>query len=86
MMIQTKQVFQNQHVVKNELRMMIYWIRNDGDQSAIMVVPSRGTKTQNFPGSNFLRAKNFPDEVRETVSHDKPNSALLPLTTLPKNA
>ena len=28
--------------------------------------PPRGAKTQNFPDSNF------PDKVRETVSHDKP--------------
>ena len=32
----------------------------------------RGTKPQKFPGSNFLRTKNFLDKVWDTLSQDKP--------------
>ena len=39
---------------------------------------------QKFRVATFY-AKNFPHEAREIVSHDKPKSAFLPLTTLPNN-
>ena len=46
----------------------------------------RGTKTQNFPGSNFLRAKTFRTKCAKPFLTTSLKSALLPLTTLPKNA
>ena len=47
---------------------------------------TRGTKTQNFPGSNFLRAKTFRTKCAKPFLTTSLKSALLPLTTLPKNA
>ena len=47
---------------------------------------ARGTKTQNFPGSNFLRAKTFRTKCAKPFLTTSLKSALLPLTTLPKNA
>ena len=46
----------------------------------------RGTKTQNFPGSNFLRAKTFRTKCAKPFLTTSLKSAILPLTTLPKNA
>ena len=46
----------------------------------------RGGKTQNFPGSNFLRAKTFRTKCAKPFLTTSLKSALLPLTTLPKNA
>ena len=45
----------------------------------------RGTKTQNFPGSNFLRAKTFRTKCAKPFLTTSLKSALLPLTTLPKS-
>ena len=47
---------------------------------------ARGAKTQNFPGSNFLRAKTFWTKCAKPFLTTSLKSALLPLTTLPKNA
>ena len=46
---------------------------------------SRGAKPQNFPDSNFLRAKTFQTKCAKRFSITSLKSALLPLTTLPKN-
>ena len=46
----------------------------------------RGAKTQNFPDSNFLRATIFRTKCVESFLTTSLKSALLPLTTLPKNA
>ena len=46
----------------------------------------RGAKTQNFPGSNFLRAKTFWAKCAKPFLTISLKSALLPLTTFPKNA
>ena len=43
-------------------------------------------KTQNFPGSNFLRAKTFRTKCAKPFLTTSLKSAFLPLTTLPKNA
>ena len=48
--------------------------------------PPRGAKTQNFPGSNFLRAKTFRTKCAKPFLTTRLKSVLLPLTTLPKNA
>ena len=47
---------------------------------------SRGGKTQNFPGSNFLRANNFRTKCAKLFHKTSLKSAFLPLTTLSKNA
>ena len=46
----------------------------------------RGAKTQNFPGSNFLCAKTLQTKCAIPFLTTSLKSALLPLTTLPKNA
>ena len=46
----------------------------------------RGAKTQNFPDSNFLRAKTFRTKRAKPFLATNLKSACLPLTTLPKNA
>ena len=47
---------------------------------------ARGAKTQNFSGSNFLRAKTFPTKCAKPFLTTSLKSTLLPLMTLPKNA
>ena len=47
---------------------------------------TRGTKTQNFPDSNFLRAKAFRTKRAKPSLATNLKSVCLPLTTLPKNA
>ena len=47
---------------------------------------TRGGKTQNFPGSNILYAKTFRTQCVKPFLTTSQKSALLPLTTLPKNA
>ena len=46
----------------------------------------RGAKTQNFPDSNFLRAKTFQTKCVKLFLTTSLKSVLLPLTTLPTNA
>ena len=46
---------------------------------------SRGAKPQNFPDSNFLRAKTFQTKCAKRFPITSLKSTLLPLTTLPKN-
>ena len=47
---------------------------------------ARGAKSQNFPGSNFLRAKSFQTKCVKLFLTTSLKSGLLPLRTLPKNA
>ena len=47
---------------------------------------ARGAKTQNFPGSSFLRAKTFRTKCAKPFLTTTLKSALLPLVTLPENA
>ena len=48
--------------------------------------PPRGAKTQNFLGSNFLCTKTFRTKCAKAFLMKNLKCALLPLTTMPKNA
>ena len=67
-------------------RGVIIWLVTQSCREVTKIVKTRDTKTQNFPGSNFLRAKTFRTKCAKPFLTTSLKSALLPLTTLPKNA
>ena len=63
----------------------IYNYMNTNVSSVAGILQIRGAKTQNFPGSNFLRAKTFQTKCVKLFLTTSLKSGLLTLTTLPKN-
>ena len=70
----------------SSLKIIIYWSDDWFEYPFGRLPVYRGAKTQKFPGSNFLCAKTFRMKCTKPFLTTSLKSALLPLTTLPKNA